>query len=282
MDLVRQKVKRIVYMDGGFNFGCADGAYGPNDECYKSAQYVVANMPSPDVEQIFQLHGDNHNGWWTGNDPKCGMDQTNPVKVAYTDMCHNAWQGVCDNYGRDSWDLNTVYVAIMGAQGGGKCDIGSGRPCAYSVSDDGKNEYKNYNDKSKNMFEYNLISDISSVGNTIESLLCQPPKHGPGPAPGPAPPGPAPSHWSKEQGKNCYGSRNGQPAHGAKDLENPPSSSCGEMSVAECEQNCEQLSGCTAITVQDAGGGKISCYRKADVQLQQCDSGTNFDTYLKN
>jgi hypothetical protein len=63
MALVKQKVKRIVYMDGGFNFGCADGTYGPNDECWKSAQYVVANMPSPDVEQIFQLHGDNHNGW---------------------------------------------------------------------------------------------------------------------------------------------------------------------------------------------------------------------------
>ena len=108
IDLVRQKVKRVVYMDGSFNFACAAGAYGPNDECYKSAQYVVANMPSPDVEQIFQLHGDNHNGWWTGKNPKCEMDDTNPVKVAYVDMCHNAWQGVCDNYGRDSWDLNTV------------------------------------------------------------------------------------------------------------------------------------------------------------------------------
>lgn len=52
-DLVRQKVKRIVYMDGGFNFGCADGAYGPNDECWKSAQYVVANMPSPGVASNF-------------------------------------------------------------------------------------------------------------------------------------------------------------------------------------------------------------------------------------
>ena len=52
--LVRAKVKRVVYMDGDFNFGCADGSYGPNDECWKSAQFVVANMPSPDVEQIFQ------------------------------------------------------------------------------------------------------------------------------------------------------------------------------------------------------------------------------------
>ena len=47
-------------------------------------------------------------GWWTGNSPKCGMDDKNPVKVAYQDACHNMWQGACDNYGRDSWDLNTV------------------------------------------------------------------------------------------------------------------------------------------------------------------------------
>lgn len=164
MDLVKQKVKRIVYMDGDFNFGCelpppplsdtspilcfsplaglglyltpvqlisqllyltlvqlisqllshhlmplgADGSYGPNDECWKSAQYVVANMPSPDVEQIFQLHGDNHNGWWVGNSAKCGYDNKNPVKVAYSDMCKDSWGGACDNYGRDSWDPNTV------------------------------------------------------------------------------------------------------------------------------------------------------------------------------
>jgi len=174
--LVRAKVKRVVYMDGDFNFGCADGTYGPSDECWKSAQLVVANMPSPEVEQIFQLHGDNHNGWWVGHDPKCGYDAHNPVKVAYADMCAHSWGGACDNYGRDSWDPNTVYAAVMGAAGGGKCAIGSGRACAYSVSDDGRSEYRDYNDHSKNMFDFSLIGDISAVGNTIETLLCQPPK----------------------------------------------------------------------------------------------------------
>lgn len=172
-DLVKQKVKKIVYMDGDFNFGCANGAYGPNDECWKSAQSVVANMPSPDVEQIFQLHGDNHNGWWTGNNAKCSMDNNNPVHVAYSAMCRNT--GWCDNYGRDSWDLNTVYVAVMGASGGGQCNIGSGRACAYSVSDDGKTEYRDYNDQSKNMYDFSL-AEVSSVGNTIEELLCQAPQ----------------------------------------------------------------------------------------------------------
>ena len=108
-------------------------------------------MPHPDVEQIFQLHGDNHNGWWVGQNAKCGYDGNNPVKVAYSTACRNMWQGACDNYGRDSWDPNTVYVSIMGASGGGQCAIGGGRACAYSVSDDGKTEYRDYNDHSKNM-----------------------------------------------------------------------------------------------------------------------------------
>ena len=120
-ELVRTKVRRVVYMDGDFNFGCAQGAYGPNDECWKSAQFVVANMPPPAVEQIFQIHGDNHNGWWTGKNAKCGMDENNPVKAAYETACRNMWQGACDNYGRDSWDPNTVYVSIMGAASGGLC-----------------------------------------------------------------------------------------------------------------------------------------------------------------
>ena len=117
-------------------------------------------------------------GWWTGSDAKCGYDDNNPVKVAYSTACRNMWQGACDNYGRDSWDPNTVYVSIMGASGGGQCNIGSGRACAYSVSDDGKTEYRNYNDHSKNMYDFSLVGDISSVGNTIEQLLCQAPKLG--------------------------------------------------------------------------------------------------------
>ena len=277
--LFKQKVKKVVYMDGGFNFGCADGAYGPNDECWKSAQYVVSHVPSPDVEQVFQLHGDNHNGWWTGKNAMCNDDGNNPVKAAYDAACRNMWQGACDNYGRDSWDLNTVYAAIMGAPGGGQCDIGSGRPCAYSVSDDGKTENRDYNDHSKNMYDFSLIGDISSVGATIEKLLCQNPKHGP--APGPAP-GPSPAGYTKAAGKNCWGSRNGQPAHGAKDLENPPSSSCGDMTIAECEQKCNQLQGCTGIVVEQAQqAGKWSCFRKADIDLSKCDSGTGFDTYVR-
>lgn len=174
-DLVAQKVKRIVYMDGMFNFGCADHMYGSADECWESAKFVVENVPSPNVEQIFQLHGDNHNGWWVGQNPMCGYDAKNPVKYAYSKMCENTnW---CDNFGRNSWDPNTVFVAIMGAESGGQCAIGSGKPCAYAVSDDGMTETRNCDDTTRNMYEFSLIEDVSSVGATIESLLCREPRN---------------------------------------------------------------------------------------------------------
>jgi len=104
----------------------------------------------------------------------CSDDANNPVKAAFSQFCKNDWPGqACDNYGRDSWDPNTVYTAIMGQPGGGASTIGSGRACAYSVSDDGKTETQDCDDHSKNMWDYSLIDDISSVGNTIEQLLCQ-------------------------------------------------------------------------------------------------------------
>ena len=203
------------------------------------------------------------------------MDSNNPVKVAYSEFCKNANWGPCNNYGDDSWDPNTVYVAIMGAVGGGSSSIGSGRAAAYSVNADGTQEHKDYNDQSKNMYEYNLISDVSFVGNTIEELLCRPPKGGP------TPPTPAGS-YTEASGKNCYGARGGQPAHGAKDLESPPSASCGVMSIAECEEKCDGLDGCTAITVQPASKRNVNCYRKTDIDLDQCDSSTAFDTYVRS
>merc|ERR1711990_1334917 len=37
------------------------------------------------------------------------------------------------------------------------------------------------------MYDFHLIGDVSSVGNTIEDLLCQAPGHHPSPSPGPTP-----------------------------------------------------------------------------------------------
>ena len=61
--------------------------------------------------------------------------------------------------------------------------------------------------------------------------------------------------------------------HGATDLENPPRSAApgSPMSLSDCEAQCEALSGCTGITVAQAGGGKVNCYRKSNIVADQCD-----------
>lgn len=99
----------------------------------------------------------------------------------------------------------------------------------------------------------------------------------------PPPAQPPYAGWSKHGGDNCYGSRNGQPAHGARDLESPPSAAAGgPMTVAQCQLLCDELPGCTGVTVQRHDGGALfDCYRKADIDLSQCDHGTWFDTWTK-
>ena len=53
------------------------------------------------------------------------------------------------------------------------------------------------------------------------------------------------------------------------------------MSLADCERKCDQLQGCTAVTVVAAGGGLLNCYRKANVVESECDHGTSFDTFVR-
>ena len=103
--------------------------------------------------------------------------------------------------------------------------------------------------------------------------------------------------WTKAGGFNCYGPRSDKPGdwHGATDLENPPSSSCGVMSLSDCQKRCAQTVSCDGITVSSAGNGKVNCYRKAvidmllniwhlwiieNIVLGSCDTGSSFDTYV--
>ena len=109
----------------------------------------------------------------------------------------------------------------------------------------------------------------AAISKEINELLCKPP--------GPWSTG----VWDVAHGENCYGPRGGAPAHGATDLERPPSASCGDMSLAECQQRCLDTPGCTAVTVTKTMVGKYACYRKADVAIEHCDSGTAFSTYVR-
>lgn len=45
-DLIQQKVSKIVYMDGGYNFGCAAGNIGPAYDCEGSAMEALKMVKS--------------------------------------------------------------------------------------------------------------------------------------------------------------------------------------------------------------------------------------------
>ena len=56
IDLVAQKVEKVVYMDGGYNFGCAAGYVGETSACDGNAEFVVENWPA-NVTQYFMDAG---------------------------------------------------------------------------------------------------------------------------------------------------------------------------------------------------------------------------------
>ena len=88
--------------------------------------------------------------------------------------------------------------------------------------------------------------------------------------------------WAKLSGHNCWGDRGTGRSHGATDLENPASAAApgSPMTLAECEAACSAMPGCSGITVQADGSGKVDCFRKADIVADSCDQGTNFDSYV--
>ena len=46
LDLFKQKVKAVYYMNSFYNFGCAEDHYlGNTDDCYDAAQEVQVNFP---------------------------------------------------------------------------------------------------------------------------------------------------------------------------------------------------------------------------------------------
>jgi hypothetical protein len=109
-ELLARKVVQIVWMDGTYNFGCAQRAtfnwLGPDVGCYGSAQIAVSEWP-PSVDQIFTnvgatiLHGAALS--------TCALP-SNPCRQAFHDWGH----GVA-RLGRMSWDPIAVLIAARGA-----------------------------------------------------------------------------------------------------------------------------------------------------------------------
>ncbi len=78
--------------------------------------------------------------------------------------------------------------------------------------------------------------------------------------------------------KNCW------PGHGATDLENPPGSSAGTMTLYNCQMLCDKTANCQGISVSnnETHVGYINCYRKGDIDLNACDDYIPYDTWTKD
>ena len=106
-DLIALKVNLIVWMDGMYNFGCAEHDtfdwLGSDTGCHGSAKLAVENWPST-VKQIFSPVGADvlHGAWLNGC---AGKDD--PSRRAFQD-----W-GV-GRTGRSSWDPIAVMIAVRG------------------------------------------------------------------------------------------------------------------------------------------------------------------------
>eukprot|EP01083_Nonionella_stella_P127952 387621_1 len=133
----------------------------------------------------------------------------------------------------------------------------------FDTSNTGNNQYQVWIDGNHN----------DDVVRILDNALCAAPCLGPNPYKA----GEC-STYQMNSMKNCY---NG---HGATNMENPPDSSAGTMSLYKCQQLCDQTNGCTGVTVSNnvtSVAGYINCYRKKNINLGQCDGDFEYDTYTK-
>lgn len=260
--LVAQKVKLIVWMDGLYNFGCAqhdeDNWLGPDTGCRGSAKAAVEAWPSS-VKQIFSGVGGDvmHGAWLEG----CAA-KGNPCRQAFED-----W-GVAGR-GRSSWDPIAVMIAVRGVAGIHCKEAGQGGHQTFpTVGHDGVEHWVSGSTSNQTFVQYSGSNAQGAIDFELNQLLCQPPG------------GFLRSNgvWNMARGENCYGARDNSPAHGATDIDT--TRPVGTISLSECQQRCLDTKGCTAVTVSPKSSGLYDCYRKSDINLRKCDSGTSFSTYV--
>lgn len=115
--------------------------------------------------------------------------------------------------------------------------------------------------------------------NDEESCIWHPgpapsPTPTPTPTPPPSPPTPA-AGWTLFKGLNCYNTA------GARDLEPVTGQPCGTMSLQACEAKCDEMAECQGVTVL-ADGPNVVCYRRADIQTENCARDAPYDTWMKS
>jgi hypothetical protein len=107
-ELIARKVAQVVWMDGTYNFGCAQHAtrnwLGPDVGCRGSAKQAVEGWP-PSVHQLFTNVG---GGILHGAALATCAPPSNPCRRAFAD-----WGAA--RTGRMSWDPVAVLIAARGA-----------------------------------------------------------------------------------------------------------------------------------------------------------------------
>ena len=114
-DLISKKVKKVVWMDGGYNFACAghgdnkNGYLGDDEGCRGSAKEIFELFPNT-TQHIFNTIGDDI---LTGGVLTDCAPPTNPCRKAYYDW-GKAVTGEGDHFDRSSWDLVNTLIAVRG------------------------------------------------------------------------------------------------------------------------------------------------------------------------
>lgn len=162
--LVAQKVYGVWWMDGMYNFGCAEhdnghAWLGDDAGCRGSAQISLADWPSS-VKQVFQGNGGDI---ITGDALVGCTDNSNPCRKAIMDWTNGD--------GRSSWDPLTVLAAVRGTgsahmseNGGGYMTANEGGYESWSGGGNGKQSRAQYNDGAQ-----------GDIKNDINGLLCRKP-----------------------------------------------------------------------------------------------------------
>lgn len=164
-DLIKQKVNTIVYMDGGYNFGCGGGMVGDADECYSSARDAVYAMPYGDITQLFStLAGEIVSGKRMFDAGQCPNAQDSPCKRALADNHSPGGQGGAG--GRSSWDPFVTLVAARGLSGA----HASAHDVNVYIEPSGSETYPSCDNPGQQQVSYGNVQ--GQLTTDIDDLLC--------------------------------------------------------------------------------------------------------------
>ncbi len=153
MELVQQKVQRLVCMGGEYPSGREWNFYQDS----ASTSYVIAHWPTPVVFSGFEIGKNVLTG--------AGLEksaQPNPVRRSY-----ELYNGLTD---RSSWDQLTVYYAVMTANGK-QTELWSKNLGKNIVRPDGSNYWLNKRDETVEHSYLVQRGDTEKIASLLEQLM---------------------------------------------------------------------------------------------------------------